>query len=153
MAPPENAPGLWPEYPTLSDSRFKHSLNVRDERIDLMLNSGSISFPPIVFLATPKSLPRTLQEAALLHLNQNVRINLKKRTVTLPKPCEIFSKDFGDSPIAVLKRCCRYMDHKRAEDVMQLLASGDQSSHLLGIEVNFRSFQFISHNNMQLVAS
>jgi len=75
--------------PKKSRGHLAYSLDFVDPRIMFVLNTGNLSHPPEVPVLKPDSLEEQLSVITRLYLNKHVKIDQSRRTVTLPKVCDV----------------------------------------------------------------
>lgn len=101
------------------DSHFTYALQNVDPRINFILNCGSVSNPPVIFIVTPKTLEKQMQKATQVSLGYSISVDMKTRTVTLPKICDIYRADFGDD---LLVECEKFLNGtKHGIDLKEVL--------------------------------
>lgn len=130
--------------PTAIDDHYMYSLTISDQRINFLLNTGSISNPPVIFLLTTENLYEKMTEAAQLLLTRTMKVDSKRRTITLPKVCDIYRGDFGEDPHVAIRHCLRYLEHEQWEVASPLL-NDNKPPH-----VRFHSLKCQSHETLTL---
>jgi len=113
-------------------SQFGFALTVPDVRINFALNSGSLSMPsaavPIYQAAT---LNGQLDETVLKFARRAIFFNYGKKkdvSVTLPKICQWFAGDFGDSSTSdILRMLQPYLDEQKQATLERLWSARKQA--------------------------
>ena len=103
--------------------RQVYGLGATDFRINFILNNGDKSYPSKVPILTPQTMDDKMDVSAFLFLMDTVKIDLEKRTVFLPKVCDVYRDDFGDG-LVCLSRCLIYLDTKSQLAIGGLLEGG-----------------------------
>lgn len=62
-----------------------YALTISDQRINFLINNGSISNPPVIYLLTAPKLYEKMNEAAQILLTRTMKVDAKRRTITIPK--------------------------------------------------------------------
>eukprot|EP01041_Mallomonas_annulata_P003245 gene3245-6422_t len=137
---PSYIPQYWPCTLPLTDEHYKYSVLKSDQRMNFLINSGSISMPPIIFLVTPNTLFIKLRECSQLVLSHSIRIDNKKNIIILPKICEIYCNDFGGDPLTISKHCLRYLNQNQWEELSRAISDVNNPPIL-----KFREFTLESH--------
>ena len=131
--------------PPRDDDHYAYALQMVDRRVRLSLNSSSISNPSTIHLFQPDSLQATLESASVGLINSTIRIDLKKRTVFLPKVCDMYRNDFGGSSQEVLNTIMQYVDGDN-KDKLTFLLSGTRPPI-----VKYHEMKCQSHDSLQLI--
>ena len=101
-----------------------YGLGATDFRINFILNNGDKSYPSKVPILTPQTMDDKMDVSAFLFLMDTVKIDSgDKRTVFLPKVCDVYRDDFGDG-LVCLSRCLIYLDTKSQLAIGGLLEGG-----------------------------
>ena len=87
-----------------------------------------------------------LNEASIGLFEYCFSVDMKKRTVVLPKMCETHRADFGSNVQEVLRHCLRYLGRENWEKLSILLTS--QKPPI----VKFQEMKCRSHDSLQLIA-
>mmetsp|Transcript_23947 Transcript_23947/g.44519 ORF Transcript_23947/g.44519 Transcript_23947/m.44519 type:complete len:594 (+) Transcript_23947:57-1838(+) len=111
------------EAPKKSNAHRYYALDYTDARVHFVLNTGDIACPVSVPVLTPRLVEQQLNNACAVFLaNKQLVIDTRRRTVTLPKVCEVFKHDFGaGDSLSILKFCIGGMDEETANTVRMLL--------------------------------
>jgi hypothetical protein len=133
--------------PLPQDDHYSYALLLADRRVRFILNYCSVSTPCTIHLLRPDNLFPHLNEASFALFHHSLSIDMKRRTVTLPKLCEIFCKDFGTTPHEVLRYILRYLERDNWEKV-SLLLNGPKPP-----VVRFAELECRSHDSLELATS
>jgi hypothetical protein len=131
--------------PRANDDHYLYALPAADRRMRFLLNYGSLSLLPTLYLLTPETMHQALNEASVAFFESSMAVDMKRRTVTLPKICDTFGLDFGEGPLAVLRHILRYLNRDNWEKV-SLLLTGAKRPH-----VKFQDLKPRSHTRLHLV--
>ena len=123
--------------------RQVYGLDATDFRINFILNNGDKSYPSKVPILTPQTMDDKMDISAFLFLMGSVKIDLDKRTVFLPKVCDVYRDDFGDG-LVCLSRCLIYLDTKSQLAIGGLLEGG-----MVSVKFSRASNSF--HSNLMLM--
>lgn len=80
-----------------------------------------MSCPSTVPVLRASELDAQLNKAAAVFLKQELEIDIKRRLVILPKICEIYKNDFGESSLAILKFCMGGLDEGTASTIRVMM--------------------------------
>ena len=94
---------------------------------------------------TPEKMHDALNESSVAFFESSLEIDMKRRTVTLPRICDSFSMDFGENPLAVLRHVLRYLNRDNWEKV-SILLDGSKSP-----VVKYHDLKPRSHSRLHLV--
>ncbi|KAL3932921.1 MAG: hypothetical protein SGARI_003833 [Bacillariaceae sp.] len=110
------------EAPKKSNAYRYYALGFTDFRVHFLLNTGDAACPASVPVMTPRLMEEQLNavSAAFMDNNQLV-IDTRRHTVTLPKVCEVYRNDFGHDSLSILRCCVSVMDEDSANFVRVLL--------------------------------
>lgn len=111
------------EPPKKSNAYRYYALGFTDCRVHFLLNTGDTACPASVPVLSPETVDQQLKEscAAFMDNNQLV-VDTRRRTVTLPKVCEVYKHDFGGGDfLPILKFCVEGMDEDTRNFVRLLL--------------------------------
>jgi len=123
LSRPRSVPRYWAAPPTLEDDHYRYALETSDNRINFALNTGSISGPPFIIVFRPEKLDKQLESAAVRFLDFTVKLDSKKRTITLPKVCDLYRNDFSNGDILeVVKSLLAFLDRVKWERLSWALA-------------------------------
>eukprot|EP00934_Nitzschia_sp_Nitz4_P005934 Nitzschia sp. Nitz4//scaffold143_size57137//47798//52921//NITZ4_006522-RA/size57137-processed-gene-0.41-mRNA-1//1//CDS//3329536470//5924//frame0 len=107
LSKPVNPKPPYIEAPKKSHPYRVYALDYRDPRINFVLNTGDYACPQDIPVLRKSTLEQQLHRAAYKVLSKEMGVDRKKRTVLLPKVCEVYKHDFGGD---CLKYCIPYMD-------------------------------------------
>ena len=113
-----NYPSQFVSKLVLPKSRFSFALTRPDYRINFALNSGSYSSPAFVPIYKPATIDEQLAQSAKLYLQTFVRVTASKRSsvvISLPRVCQWFADDFGNSSSQVLRELQQYLTSEQQE--------------------------------------
>jgi hypothetical protein len=142
---PASIPRGWCAPPPSGDDHYVYALQMVDRRVRLSLNSSSLSNSSVIYMFRPETMQATLESASLRLINTTIRIDLKKRTVLLPKVCDMYRNDFGGSSQEVLKTIVQFVDGDNKEKLL-LLISGARPP-----VVKYHDMKCQSHDSLQLI--
>jgi hypothetical protein len=111
------------EPPKKSNAHRYYALGYTDCRVHFLLNTGDTACPASVPVLSPRFVDQQLNEscAAFMDNNQLV-VDTRRRTITLPKVCEVYKYDFGaGDSVSILKICVCGMDEDTSAFVRLLL--------------------------------
>mmetsp|Transcript_1402 Transcript_1402/g.2909 ORF Transcript_1402/g.2909 Transcript_1402/m.2909 type:complete len:1285 (-) Transcript_1402:132-3986(-) len=97
-----------------------NGLSAADYRVNFVLNHGFAINPSTVPVLISSSLDAQLNHASAIFLDQ-VSVDYKKRTIYLPKICDIYRNDFGDGDLLTLAKYCLSFVRVNWEAVNELL--------------------------------
>jgi hypothetical protein len=133
--------------PLLQDDHYSYALLHADRRVRFALNHCSVSTPNTIRLLKPDNFILHLDGASVAMFNHCLAIDMKKRTVILPKLCEMFRNDFGNNSHEVLRYILRYLERENWEKVSMLLNGAKLPV------VKFHEMECRSHDSLQLITS
>jgi hypothetical protein len=145
LAPPYLVPRNFCPPPPPQDDHYSYALSLTDKRIHFLLNCCSVSSSSSIFLLRPDTLYLSLNDASLSLFSHTLLLEMKKRTVTLPKCCEMYRNDFGESSYEVLRHILRYLGREQWEKVTLLLNGPKQPT------IKFHEMECRSHDSLQLI--
>jgi len=98
---------------TTPTSNFCFAVQRADFRINFALNCGSISNPKEIAIYMPETLDEQLDGACHQYLHSNVTIKKRnnQHVCMLPRVCQWYASDFGESNYSILKTLERYLGH------------------------------------------
>jgi hypothetical protein len=126
---------------------YRHyALDYADARVHFVLNTGDVACPQSVPVLRPQTVDEQLNAAcAVFFANKQLVVDSKRRTVTLPKVCEVFRYDFGPGDsLSTLKFCVGGMDEDTAIITRMLLVD----EHNLTVKFQHTSDQY--HASLRL---
>jgi len=97
-----------------------------DFRFNFCINSGSMSMPAVVPIYTADNLDTQLDQATTLMLRSHVMVDASKRSVMLPRVCNLYLSDFSPkNTTANAKDCLRvivyYLAEPQKSELMRML--------------------------------
>mmetsp|Transcript_31229 Transcript_31229/g.66068 ORF Transcript_31229/g.66068 Transcript_31229/m.66068 type:complete len:1880 (+) Transcript_31229:299-5938(+) len=101
--------------------RIMYGLGSTDHRVNFLLNNGDMAYPPAVPVLQPHLMDDQIDTAATCFLTEQVKIDKRKRTVFLPKVCDVYG--MGDG-LEALSQCLIYLDESDQLDIAALLDGG-----------------------------
>jgi len=105
-----------------SNPRQIYVITPKDPRIHFSLNCGAKSCPPLR-LYSPEDIDGALKFSAESFIENHVKINLKKKEVTLSKIFKWYRSDFAKTDKDLLKYICQFLDNGSRKDLEQLIKS------------------------------
>lgn len=113
------------DVPKKSASFRYYSLGYTTARLNFVLNTGDLACPKGVIVLKPEVLEEQLNFAASDFIKQNITIDESKRTIHLPKVCDVYRVDFGfentDTANACLQYCLAFLDDSKSKKIQDLL--------------------------------
>lgn len=116
-------------------SAYDCGLRLPDHRLNFVLNCGSEAGPSGVPIYTASSssgkdlLDAQLDAASTCYLQQLVKVSLAKRTVTIPKMCQLYTADFGGGTEVDMVQCIvAYLKGQKQADLKELLLTPNKLS-------------------------
>jgi hypothetical protein len=112
------------EPPKKSEPYRFYALGQTTPRINFVLNTGDIACTRNVPVLTPLRLDDQLNIQTAEFLRQNIRIDVQKRVILLPKVCETFRSDFTSDTVgvgnAILRYCLPFLDEPMSSLIHKL---------------------------------
>lgn len=124
MCKPLNPKPPYIEAPKKSQAYRFYALDYKDPRINFVLNTGDVTCPRVIPVLRASELDQQLSDAARNFLKNSVTSDRKKRSVILPKVCEVYKHDFGGDNMACLRYCIAYMDESTGSAIRAMIAEG-----------------------------
>lgn len=123
MSKPINPKAPYLEAPKKSNAYRYYALDYKDPRVHFVLNTGDTACPVSVPVLTSRQMEQQMNAALAAFLaNKQLVVDARRRTVTLPKVCDVFRNDFGSGEsVAILKLCIGGMDEETASSVRVML--------------------------------
>lgn len=88
-------------------------------------NNGDMAYPSAVPVLQHQLMDDQIDAAASCFLTDQVKIDKRKKTVFLPKVCDIYRNDFGlGDGLVCLSQCLSYLDESDQEAIGELLEEG-----------------------------
>jgi len=117
-----------------------------DPRISLVLNSGTKSCLPKIFVFEPEQLEETLDVAAHDFLDSFVDYNMNRATVRLPKLLDWYAADFAPtgSKFGVVRALLPYLSERKSRAIERLLSQGKT-------KVKYNNFDWQFHDDYVLM--
>ena len=126
-----NASNARPPYvlaPKASRGYLVYALGCTDPRLNFALNNGDVSCPPRVTVFHPDLLDEQLRDSASAFLARQVEVDVARRTITLPKVCEIYRRDFGSGDgYDCISFCLQYLDDDTQDAIIDLFVDETNS--------------------------
>lgn len=132
--------------PPPTDDHYAYALHLADRRTRFIMNTCSMSNPPVVYVMRPENLYVHLNEASIGLFEYCFSVDMKKRTVVLPKVCDTYRGDFGSNVQEVLRHSLRYLGRENWEK-LSILLTGQKPPI-----VKFHDMKCRSHDSLQLIA-
>jgi len=127
---------------------LQYSLGATDHRINFVLNNGDLAYPQAVPIFQSQLLEEQIETCSSFFLKSQVKIDKKKRTVFLPKVCDVYRNDFGmGDGLVCLSQCIKYLNDSDQLAIAALLNDGIGS-----ISVKFRPSCEQFHANLVLLS-
>ncbi|XP_020575826.1 uncharacterized protein LOC110021607 isoform X2 [Phalaenopsis equestris] len=105
------------------DKRSKVALPYPEPLVHFALVSGTCSGPALRCYS-PNDIDKELVEAARIFLrNGGVVLDAEAKVVSISKILRWYSVDFGKNEVEVLKHAANYLEPKKSEELLELLAS------------------------------
>ncbi|KAL3903743.1 MAG: hypothetical protein SGILL_010330, partial [Bacillariaceae sp.] len=111
------------EAPKKSNSYRYYALGFTDARIHFVLNTGDTACPASIPVLTPRFVDEQMNASCVAFMDNNqLVVDTRRKTVTLPKVCEVYRNHFGPGDsLSILKFCVGGMDEDTANFVRQLI--------------------------------
>jgi len=121
MSRPTNPRSPYIEAPKASQTAYRHyALGATDARINFVLHQGDLSFGPVPIFS-PEIMEEQLNAATSAFLSRQVKIYVNRRTIVLPKVCDIYRKDFGSGdPYDCVAFILQHMDEDEQDKIVEL---------------------------------
>jgi hypothetical protein len=127
MSKATNARPPYIEAPKKSASYEYYALGYTSSRVHFLLNTGDMACPKAVIVLRPETLEEQLNFAATEFIRSNVKVDEGKRTIFVPKVCDVYRNDFGfdgsNAAYACLQYCLGFMSQSKAEEITGLLGN------------------------------
>lgn len=115
--------------PKKSKSYIEYSLDFADPRINFILNYGCLSSVSAVPVYTPVHLENQMLHSCCLFLRRQVYVDAKKRTVVLPKVCDVYRKGFGQGdPMSCLLFSLQLFDESTQPILLDMISDDVRTS-------------------------
>lgn len=103
-----------------------YGLDATDFRMNFILNNGDMSYPSAIPVLQQAIMFDQIDTAASWFLTKQLKIDKRKRTVFLPKVCDVYRNDFGmGDGVVCLSQCMMYLsDEIDQQKIEALLAEG-----------------------------
>lgn len=126
MSKPVSPKNPYLDVPKKSASYSVYSLFYTDVRMNFVLNTGDISCPQQVPVLRPDSLELQLQGLSRTFVKRQLSIDHNKRTILLPKICDVYRNDFDDygdsSNLACLAFCVSLLETEERVKITAFMA-------------------------------
>jgi len=114
------------QAPRKSCAHLAYALGTVEPRINFVLNSPGVTSNSLkIPILTPSELDGQLSSCSAIYLREYVSVDMVKKIVTLPKICEVYRNDFGDTD--VVHYCLQYLDENLQSQILACLNSGNPS--------------------------
>lgn len=125
MSKPNSPKPPYLEVPKKSlNYNYAYALSHADPRINFVLHTGAVSWPQKVRILRPSTLTNQLQQIASAFCERNLVVDHSKRTIYLPKVCDVYRKDFGSGDVLSCFGFCVGLND-RGQDLVQLTTEED----------------------------
>ncbi len=130
LSRPRSVPRHMASPPHAEDDHYRYALGKADFRVNFALVNGSISAPPFVTVFRASRLDEQLDKAFVRFVDYTIKVDTRKRTVVLPKVCDIYRADFSPAQTSkeTIKVCLRFLDRTKWERISWLLAGAKTPS-------------------------
>ncbi len=145
MSRPHAVPRYFPHIPPYSDARHAYALTLADQRVNFLLNNGSLSNPSKIYLITTETMYTRLNDACLDVFTRCLHVDHKRGSIILPKVCDLYKDDFGGEPMDLLRHILRYLGREQWESASLLISNGKQAV------IKYHDIKFVSHDHIELV--
>lgn len=146
LCKPRAMPRNFAQVPPFTDDHYAYALGGTDQRLNFLINCGSVSNPPMVFLVTPETLYARLNEVSQIAMSHSLKVDSRRRTVVLPKVCDVYRADFGEDVVQALRHCVRYLGREHWEQVSLLLTESRPPT------IKFQELRTRSHSKLRLIS-
>ena len=124
MSRPASAKFPAVEPPKKSDAYRYYALGQTTPRINFLLNTGDVACTRAVPILAPTLLDIQLNNQAAEFLRRNVRVDMVKRVIFLPKVCETYRYDFTKESVgagaSILNYCMPFLEDDMAAAIERL---------------------------------
>ncbi|KAK3264854.1 hypothetical protein CYMTET_26428 [Cymbomonas tetramitiformis] len=141
-------------------SAYDCGLRLPDHRLNFVLNCGSEAGPSGVPIYAASSigidsLDAQLDAASTCYLQQLVKVSLAKRTVSVPKMCQLYTADFGGGTEVDMVQCMvAYLKGQKQADLKELLLTPNKLNiRYLPYAYQCRELDHLILDNPSLVAA
>jgi hypothetical protein len=98
-----------------------YALGYTTPRVNFVLNSGHAFSPKEVPILDPETLESQLNTVTAEFIRRNIRVDSSKKTIVLPKVCDVYRNDFGTDfngmNHAALIYCMSYLDESMVKTI------------------------------------
>lgn len=134
------------EAPKASGGYRLYALGFVDARVNFVLNNGNLTNPPSVPVLTPEHLEDQLAAASAHYLQRQIILDAPRRTIFLPKICDVYRKDFGPGePFDCVQFCVQYLDEDTQTVVIDMF-NDDLNSPV----IKYQAPSELTHSNLKL---
>jgi Protein of unknown function, DUF547/Protein of unknown function (DUF1769) len=122
MSKPNSPKNPYLEIPRKSLSYCMYGLTFTEPRISFVLSTGDVSCPQEVAVLYSDNFDVLVQHISSRFIEKNVTIDETKRTLTLPKICDVYRNDFGilDS-LSMAYYCISFLSQQQRARVEKFL--------------------------------
>jgi len=110
-----------------NDPKCEHVLKERDGRIHFVISAGTQSDPPVRIL-DPETVEEELHDGTSEFLRQTVKIDLARRSISLPRIFFWYSDDFPQPEPQLLRFIEQYLSAEQQAQLTQLLNMSESPS-------------------------
>lgn len=133
MSRPLSSKAPYVEASKKSSSYRFYALGYTTPRVNFILNTADFSCPPVVSVFNIENMEEQLNVATTEFIKRNISVDMARKTVYIPKVCDIYRNDFSSETNAAASACLRYclvfLDGPVAARINQLLR--DESSLII----------------------
>lgn len=116
--------------PKKSRGHIVYSLEYVDPRLPFILNNGNTCNLPDITVLKPSILESQLSQITQRFLQTHLKVDKAKRVLILPKVCDVYRNDFGDTR-ACIDFCLKFMNDSDRSFLIDLL---ENSSNTLAVK-------------------
>ncbi|CAM9361839.1 unnamed protein product, partial [Phaeothamnion confervicola] len=125
-----------PPPPPEGYEHYRFALTRADARINFVLNCGSQSCPPSVYLLTPSWVEEQINRACGDFCAHTIKVDPKRKHIFFHKVCDTYAADFGQrgDPVDALRYSLRFADERLLAEISPLLdgvGAGNIKHHAL----------------------
>mmetsp|Transcript_22242 Transcript_22242/g.33297 ORF Transcript_22242/g.33297 Transcript_22242/m.33297 type:complete len:855 (-) Transcript_22242:172-2736(-) len=130
--------------PKKSRAHYLYALDTVDPRINFILNTGDTSKPRQVPILTTDTLEEQLTSISTRFLRANSSVDVSKRTVTLPKICEVYKNDFGSDFPSIYNYFLQFMDEENQNTWIEMINSETHGNSSISFKFHHSPDRFYS---------
>ena len=153
MSKPINPKPPYVEAPKQSSAHKYYALDYTDARVHFVLNTADMACPASVPVMSHQYIEQQLNAACAEFLsNRQLLVDIKRRTITLPKICEVRRSDFGNGEIVTILKVCwneiDRVDSNLGNSIRLVLEKGEK-----GLTIKFQHTQEQYHSSLKLTTT